>query len=147
MGRVTLKGFNYIHLMKNLKYLNLSNMIDISDDDMEEIVPLLRAVLPPNCTIVASLKANPEIPLLSSGPEPELSEKIQEIEDSETGEIVKYEKTGDLPVDVDKMWGLQKIGSSPDKNTTKRRKTLVALNGWFDRRTNEKFLHYVNKAN
>jgi len=145
--RITLRGFNYIHLMKSLKYLNLSNMVDITDEEMLEIIPMLRAVLPPDCSLVTSLRTNPEVPLLSSGDDPEPTEKVQELKNPETGELVVYEKTGELPVDVEKMWNLAPLSKTKDRNTERRRDGLMSWNYSFDKKTNETLLHYMNRAN
>jgi len=145
--RITLKGFNYVHLLKNLKYLNLSNMIDLSDSEIEEIIPLLRQVLPPDCSIVTSFKSNPDVPLLSAGPDYDLSEKITEVVDEETGSVVKYEKYGDMPIDIAKMWDLNKIGKTKNRNTKRRQSNLLNMNKDFDKKTNYQLLHYINRAN
>lgn len=144
--RITMKGFNFIHLLKNLKWLNLSNMIDISDEEVEDLIPLLRAVLPPHCTIVTTFQKDPEVPLLSSPEEPELVAKFKTTLDTENDKaIVIYEKEGTICEDVHKLWEI-----SPwmeDKQMMRRKEQLMKANTKFDRMTSTGFMQYVNRAN
>ena len=144
--RITMRGFNFIHLLKNLRWLNLSNMIDISDEEIKDLIPLLRAVLPPDCTIVTSYQSDPETPLLSSPEEPDLNQKFTTSVDSESeNAIVLFEKDGMICQDVHKLWNVKPW--MEDKQQSRRKEDLIKANDKFDRMTTTGFMQYVNRAN
>ena len=57
-----------IHSWSELKFYEIAAKVlyPYVEEEIEEIVPLLRQVLPPDCTIVTSFKKNPDVPLLTT---------------------------------------------------------------------------------